>query len=168
MSDKSALANLEYKVLEYYDYDKEFTACKLCNGELVYIEPNADIADITNVINWGSADFQLGVSADDDFEEAGEKSPHQLLSMFKEKYNLPDGDFVLWEDALFFHNSFVIEHGSLSELKKDIERFAVFAQEHGFHIILDGVFTPFDDEPKFAYMYFVPGENGVEIVSAKY
>ena len=168
MSDKSALANLEYKVLEYYDYDKEFTACKLCNGELVYIEPNADIADITNVINWGSADFQLGVSADDDFEEAGEKSPHQLLSMFKEKYNLPDGDFVLWEDALFFHNSFVIEHGSLSELKKDIERFAGFAQEHGFHIILDGVFTPFDDEPKFAYMYFVPGENGVEIVSAKY
>ena len=103
-----------------------------------------------------------------DFEEAGEKSPHQLLSMFKEKYNLPDGDFVLWEDALFFHNSFVIEHGSLSELKKDIERFAGFAQEHGFHIILDGVFTPFDDEPKFAYMYFVPGENGVEIVSAKY
>ena len=84
------------------------------------------------------------------------------------KYNLPDGDFVLWEDALFFHNSFVIEHGSLSELKKDIERFAGFAQEHGFHIILDGVFTPFDDEPKFAYMYFVPGENGVEIVSAKY
>lgn len=29
MSDKSALANLEYKVLKYYDYDTDYTACIL-------------------------------------------------------------------------------------------------------------------------------------------
>lgn len=167
-SDKSTLSNLEYKVLEYYDTDTDFTACMLCNGELVTIEPNADIANITGVKRWFSADFQLGVSADDDFEEAVENKIRQLVSEYKEKYNIPDEDFVFWEEAIFFHNSFVIEQGSLHEVIKDIEKFACFALEHGLHLVLDGVFTPSDDTPEFAYLYFESGENGVETVSAKY
>ena len=143
MSDKSVLAHLEYKVLEYYDYDTEFTACKLCDGELVTIEPNADIADITAVKEWFSYDFSLGVSSDDDLEEEVAKKVRHF-------------------------NSFIIEHEFLPELIQYIEIFARFAQENNLNLVLDGVFTPFDDTPEFAYMYFVSGENGVEIVSAKY
>ena len=168
MSDKSVLAHLEYKVLEYYDYDTEFTACKLCDGELVTIEPNADIADITAVKEWFSYDFSLGVSSDDDLEEEVAKKVRHLVSEFKEKFNLDDGDFVFWEEAVFFNNSFIIEHEFLPELIQYIEIFARFAQENNLNLVLDGVFTPFDDTPEFAYMYFVSGENGVEIVSAKY
>ncbi len=166
--DKSALANLEYKVLEYYDFDTDFAACKLCDGELVTIEPNADVADITSVKEWFSDDFSIGISSDDDLEEEIAKKARQLAAEFGEKYDHADCEFVFWEEAVFFHNSFVIEHGSLPELKKDIEKFARFAQENNLKLILDGVFTPFDDIPEFAYLYFVSGENGVEIVSAKY
>ena len=168
MSDKSDLANLEYKVLEYYDYDTDFTACKLCDGELAFIEPNANIADITAVKKWFCADFYLGVSSDDDFDEEIEKQVHQLTSAFKEKYNLEDDEFDFSPGVAFFSNSFIIEHEFLPELIQYIEMFARFAQEHNLNLVLDGVFTSFDDTPEFAYLYFVPGENGVEIVSAKY
>lgn len=87
-NDKSALSNLEYKVLEYYDFDTDFTACSLCNGKLVIIEPNAAIFDIAAVKKWFSADFYLGVSSDDDFDEEIEKQIHQLIAEFKGKYNL--------------------------------------------------------------------------------
>ena len=167
-SDKSTLSNLEYKVLEYYDTDTDFTACMLCNGELVTIEPNADIAYITGVKRWFSADFQLGVSADDDLDEEVAKKARQLAAEFGEKYNLDDSDFVFWEEAIFFSNGFGIDHVSISELIKYIDKFACFALEHGLHLVLDGVFTPSDDTPEFAYMYFESGENGVETVSAKY
>ena len=100
-SDKSTLANLEYKVLEYYDYDNDHTACKLCNGELVTIEPNADITDITDVEEWFGYDFQLGFSSNDDFEEDTVKEISELMSGLKNKYNLYDEDFVFWEDAIF-------------------------------------------------------------------
>lgn len=167
-SDKSTLSNLEYKVLEYYDYDNDHTACKLCNGELVTIEPNADITDITDVEEWFGYDFQLGFSSNDDFEEDTVKEISELMSGLKIKYNLYDEDFVFWEDAIFFHNSIVIAQSSPSELKKDIEKFYCFAMEHNLKLILDGVFTPSDDIPKFAYLYFELGENGVETVSARY
>ena len=132
------------------------------------IEPSADIAYITGVKRWFSADFQLGVSADDDLDEEVAKKARQLAAEFGEKYNLDDSDFVFWEEAIFFSNGFGIDHVSISELIKYIDKFARFAKENNLILVLDGVFTPFDDIPKFAYMYFESSENGVETVSAKY
>lgn len=167
-SDKSALANLQYKVLEYYDYDTEFTAFRLCNGEVELIEPNINISDITDVESWFSDNFSLGVSSDDDLDEEVANKVRQLFSGLKEKYNLDDQDFVIWEDAMFFGNSFSIDHVSIPELIKDIDRFARFAKENNLKLILDGVFTPFDHIPKFAYFTFPNDENGTDILAAKF
>lgn len=167
-SDKSTLSNLEYKVLEYYDTDTDFTACMLCNGELVTIEPNADIADFTGVKRWFCADFRLGVCADDDLDEEVAKKARQLAAEFGEKYNLDDSDFVFWEEAIFFSNSFVINHASIPELIKYIDKFACFAKENNLNLVLDGVFTPFDDIQKFAYFTFSNDENGTIINVAQF
>ena len=167
-SDKSTLSNLEYKVLEYYDTDTDFTACMLCNGELVTIEPNADIADITGVKRWFSADFQLGVSADNDLDEEAAKKARQLAAEFGEKFDLDDCQFVFWEEAIFFSNSFGIDHASIPELIKYIDKFACFAKENNLNLVLDGVFTPFDDIQKFAYFTFSNDENGTKINVAQF
>ena len=166
--DKSALANLEYKVLEYYDFDTDFTACKLCDGELVFIEPNADVADISGVMEWFSDDFSLGVSSDDDLDEEVAKKARQLAAEFGEKYDLDDCQFVFWEEAIFFSNSFGIDHASIPELIKYIDKYARFAKENNLNLVLDGVFTPFDDIPKFAYFTFSNDENGTKINIAQF
>lgn len=167
-SDKSALANLEYKVLECYDYDTEFSACCFINGEWTQIEPNTDISNITDILSWGSEDFFLGVSSDNDLDEEVAKKARQLAAEFGEKYDLDDSDFVFWEEAIFFSNAFSINHESIPELIKYIDKFARFAKENNLKLILDGVFTPFDDIPKFAYFTFSNDENGTEVISAKF
>ena len=132
------------------------------------IEPSADIAYITGVKRWFSADFQLGVSADDDLDEEVAKKARQLAAEFGEKYNLDDSDFVFWEEAIFFSNGFGIDHVSISELIKYIDKFARFAKENNLILVLDGVFTPFDDIPKFAFYTFSNDENGTKINIAQF
>ena len=165
--DKETLGALEYKLLEYYDCDESIVACLLKDGELIHIEPDTTQADVSDVKEWFSYNFQLIINADDEFNDDIINKLTEMGEAFADKYL--DGEYEEPDECEMVLGAAVeLSTDKLEQFRADVESFVVFANANGLDVELVAPFTPDSCCQKYAYATVEIGDAGTEIHYAKF